>query len=45
MLVNKVLVIKDKEKGGSILPRLAFELPSDISSRAYVEQARERVQK
>jgi hypothetical protein len=52
MLVNKVLVIKDKERGKRIIPQLAFEVPSDFASLvydyqslAYVEQAREMIQK
>ena len=52
MLVNKVLVLKDKDEGKRIVPQLAFEFPADFASLvydyqslAYVEQARELVQK
>ncbi len=52
MLVNKVLVIKDKARGKCIIPQPAFEVPSDFASLvydyqslAYIEQAREMVQK
>ena len=52
MLINKVLVLKDIDKGKQIIPQLTFELPSDFASLvygyqspAYIEQAREMVQK
>ena len=52
MSVNKTLVLKDKDQGKRIIPQLGIEGPADFASLvydyqslAYVEQAREMVQK